>query len=367
MNFMNNIPIGCTPGASFRRRFLYVVSALFFSLFYCGTVCTPSALAQSWADNMFAIKSHNFGNVPLLSDTQYGFVVHNTTPQDVRIASVSSSCTCAEAWAPTKTIKSGEKGEIIVKINTSGQHKQRKSSTITVTFDRPRAAHVQLEVTVYIRPDIVLSPGSVNFGTIREGQKVVKTVQLHYAGNPNWQLVGIDKANKNPYIHAGAVPLANSENNREITYNIQVTLSDKAPPGYVREILRFITNDQNSVALELPVNGFVMDALVAKPSPFQFGSIAPGETVTKYLVLRASQPFRIRSVRCPDDRRFIFSPSDQTSSVHIIAVTLTSRQEHAENVARTIHVDTTLEDQGRLQIPIYAHFLSAENVNWSPL
>ena len=353
MNFTYYMPIG----SLWRTILVRVGSVLLLSAF-----CSSSAWAQSWADSMFAIKSHNFGNVPLLSDTQYSFVFRNTTGQDVRIASVSSSCGCADVSVPVKTIKSGEKGEIIAKVNTSGQHTKNKSATITVTFDRPSTAHVQLEVAVYIRPDIVLNPGSVNFGMVREGQKITKTVQLQYAGNPNWRLVRIDRTNK--YIHATAKPLENPGNSREITYDIQITLSDKAPAGDVRDILRFITNDQNAVAIELPVSGLVMDALVAKPSPFLFGSITPGETVTKYLVLRASQPFRIRSIRC-DDRRFIFSPSDQTSSVHIVAVTLTSRQENAENVARTIQVETSLEDQGRLQIPIYAHFLSAEDANFS--
>jgi len=327
--------------------------------------CSDTVCAQSWADGMFAIKSHNFGSIPLLSDTQYSFVFHNTSKQDVHIASATSSCSCTEVSVPVRTIKSGEKGEIVAKINTSGQHKQNKSATITVTFDKPSTAYVQLEVAVYIRPDIVLNPGSLDFGMVLEGQKVTKTVQLQYAGNPNWRLIRIDRANKNPFIHAVAKLQENSGNNREMTYDIQVVLSDKAPAGDIREILRFVTNDQSSVAIELPINGFVMDALVAKPSPFQFGSIAPGETVTKYLVLRASQPFRVKNVRCPDDRRFIFSPSDQTSSVHIVAVTLTSRQENAENVAGIIHVETTLPDQEKLKIPIYAYYLSAEDVNFN--
>ncbi|MCL2304483.1 MAG: DUF1573 domain-containing protein [Planctomycetaceae bacterium] len=356
MNFTYYLPIDSLRCTVFVRA----VSVLFLSVFCCNAVW-----AQSWADNLFTIKSHDFGNVPLLSDTQYSFVFHNTTKQDIHITSVTSSCTCTDASAPVKTIKSGEKGEIIAKINTSGQRTKKQGATITVAFDKPSIAYVQLEVSVYIRPDIVLNPGSVDFGAVREGQKTVKTVQLQYAGSPNWRLVRIDRANKNPYIHATATLQENSGSGREITYKIEVTLSDKAPAGYVREILRFVTNDQNSIAIELPISGFIMDALVAKPSPFQFGSIAPGETVTKYLVLRASQPFRIKSVKCPEDRRFVFSPSDQSSSVHIIAVTLTSQQENAENVARTIHVETTLEDQGRLKIPVYTNFLSTEDVNFN--
>ena len=345
-----------------RLRFLRMPTCFAFALWFL-FACSGVSFAQSWADNMFTIKSHDFGSVPLLSDTHYSFVFHNTSKQDVHIASVSSSCSCTDAYAPVKTIRSGEKGEIVAKINTSGQHTKKKGATLTVAFDRPSTAYVQLEVAVYIRPDIVLNPGAVDFGAVREGQKITRTVQLQYAGNPNWQLVQIDRANKNRYIHARAEHSKSQTNSREITYNIQITLSEQTPPGYVREILRFITNDKNSPAIELPVSGFVMDPLVAKPSPFQFGSIAPGETVTKYLVLRASQPFRVKSVKCPDDRRFVFSPSDQSSSIHIVAVTLTSKQEDAENIARTVYIETTLSDQGKIQVPVYARFLSAEAAN----
>ncbi|MGL6196311.1 MAG: DUF1573 domain-containing protein [Thermoguttaceae bacterium] len=340
-----------------------IALAIFFSL-------TSLSHAQSWADNMFEIKSHNFGSVPLLSDTRYSFVFHNKEKEDVHILSATSSCSCTEPIITKRTIKSGEKGEIIAKINTSGQHVKNKGATITVKFDRPREAIVQLEVSVYIRPDIVLSSGAVDFGAVQEGKEVSRKLTLQYAGDPKWELVKIQRANDNKYIHARAERKELAENGRDIIYEITVTLSPKTPPGYVREILRFVTNEKRSnakgqgefAAIELPITGIVMDPLVAKPSPFQFGSVSPGETVTKYMVLRAAQPFKVKSVTS-DDNRLYFSPSDQVSSIHIIAVTITSEQNSAEKVSRLIKVNTDLNDQGTITVPVYVRFLSVEETD----
>ena len=328
--------------------------------------------AQSWADSMFEIKSHNFGSVPLKSDTQHEFVFTNKLKQDIQIRSVDSSCMCTDVSYSKKVIKSGEQGSIIAKANTSGQIKGKRGATITVTFDKPTLAVVQLEVSVYIRPDVVLDPGSIDFGIVGEGRHLSKTVTLQYAGNPNWTLVPpIVRANNNQYITAKASRVDSPGKNGLVTYKIVVSLNekDKAPPGDVREILRFKTSEgidaqgrEKTSIIELPVTAFVMDTLVAKPSPFQFGLIRPGETLTKYVVLQAAHPFRVTDARSSDDRFMLFK-SDQESRVHIVAVTLTSKQTNDEKVSSTLRIRTDLKDQKDLPIVVRAHFVSAEESN----
>lgn len=341
-------------------------------LLLLGCASVIHAQSSSWAENMFEIKSHNFGSVPLKSDAQYHFVFHNRTGSDVRIVSVSSSCSCTEASYTKKVVKNGEKGAIVAKVNTSGQHIKKRSSTLRVEFDQPNFAIVQLEVAVYIRPDIVLDPGNVDFGAVAEGKGGSKRIRLYYAGDPNWGLDRIDRANKNPYVNATATKITQGGSDREIVYDITVTLSEKTPPGYVHEVLRLITNKTSvdsmgrkvAATIELPVSGVVLDPLVAKPSPFQFGTIAPGETVTKYMVLRASQPFRIRDISCPKDGRFKFIPADQRRSIHVVAVSFTAQEDKAEDISETILVHTDLKDQSVLRIGVHARVLSEDKANF---
>ena len=59
-----------------------------------------------------------------------------------------------------------------------------KSSTVTVTFDQPQYAVVKIPVKVYIRTDVVLTPGSINFGAVDHGAAQERKIELTYAGDP---------------------------------------------------------------------------------------------------------------------------------------------------------------------------------------
>lgn len=333
---------------------------------------TSAVFSQNWAESLFKVKSHNFGKVALQSNTEYSFVFQNTLKSDIQIASISSSCSCTSPSYTKKVIKSMETGEIIAKVNTSGQHQGKRSATITVRFDRPSEAYVQLEVAVYIRPDVVLSPGTVDFGTVQEGKSISKTVQVQYAGNPNWKIQKIETST--PYLAYRAVPDESSKNPGEVTYNVTITLSSKTPPGYFRDNLRFITNEgslnergekSNSV-IELPVNAVIIDNLVAKPSPFQFGMVSPDEVVTKYLVLRGTQPFKVKKVST-NDPQFQFSVPQESSSVQIIAVTLTPRkntQKGSMSLAQKIKVETDIQDQDPIWVEVHARLLDEETAHF---
>ncbi|MGL6226882.1 MAG: DUF1573 domain-containing protein [Thermoguttaceae bacterium] len=334
---------------------------------------TSAVFSQNWAESLFKVKSHNFGKVALQSNTEYRFVFQNTLKSDIQIASVSSSCSCTSPSYSKKVIKSMETGEIIAKVNTSGQHQGKRSATITVRFDRPSEAYVQLEVAVYIRPDVVLSPGTVDFGTVQEGKSISKTVQVQYAGNPSWKIQKIETST--PYLAYRAVPDESSKNPGEVTYNVTVTLSSNTPPGYFRDNLRFITNEgslnergekSNSV-IELPVNAAILDNLVAKPSPFQFGMVSPDEVVTKYLVLRGTQPFKVKKVST-NDPQFQFSVPQESSSVQIIAVTLTPRkntQEGSRSLSQRIKVETDIQDQDPIWVEVHARLLDEETAHFN--
>ena len=51
-------------------------------------------------------------------------------------------------------------GEIIAEFNTR-DHRGHKAATIKVRFDKPFPAEVQLQVTGFIRTDVVLQPGAI--------------------------------------------------------------------------------------------------------------------------------------------------------------------------------------------------------------
>lgn len=290
-------------------------------IYWLQLLVAPTVFAQQWAENMFEERRHSFGNVAIGVEAIHRFKFKNPYPEDVHIASVTSSCGCTTPYWPKSPIKFGETGEVTAQLNTDGRFKENKSATLTVVFDRPYRAEVQLQVTSYIRPDVVITPGVADFGTVPEGKQVTKKLTVQYAGQTDWKLIDIERTNPHIFVRADQI----ESRNGRVVYDITVMMRDTMPSGYVHDMIRFVTNDPNPNAstVMLPVHGFVAAPLVAKPSPFVVGFVQPGETVKKNLVLRSDSPFRITKITSRD-QRFQFAVSDLEHSVHVLPIVFTA-------------------------------------------
>lgn len=346
------------------KKNLLLILALYAIYF----VTTSVVFAQKWAEDMFEERRHSFGSVAIGVEAIHRFKFTNPYPEDIHIVSVTSSCGCTTPSWPKNAIKYNETGEIIAKLNTDGQHKNDKSATLTVDIlakngDKPYRAQVQLQVTSYIRPDVVIKPGVVDFGSIREGKGVVKKLTLQYAGKPNWELVDIER--ENPHIQVDAEEVGRQ--NGRVLYSITVTILNTMPSGYVHDMVRFITNDPNpnGSVVTLPVHGYVTPPLVAKPSPFVIGFVQPGETIKKNLVLRSDAKFRITKITSNDPRfQFSFSNSENNTT-HVLPITFTADAELGD-LTEPILIQTTLAGQQQMHLitqgMVYDDHLLAERV-----
>ena len=322
---------------------------LFLALYAIQFVTTTWVFAQKWAEDMFEERRHNFGSVALGVEAVHRFKFTNPYPEDIHIVTVTSSCGCTTPTWPKTAIKYGESGEIVAKLNTDGQHKKEKSATLTVVIqakngDKAYRAQVQLQITSYIRPDVFVKPGVVEFGSIREGKSVVKKLTLEYAGKSDWKLVDVVCENPNIEVVATEVGRQNSH----VVYSITVTIHDSMPSGYVHDMIRFSTNDtiSNASIVTIPVHGYVTTSLVAKPSPFIVGCVQPGETVKKNLVLRSDVKFRITKISSKD-RRFQFSLSDLENETHLLPITFTADSSLGD-LTEPILIQTTLAGQQQM-------------------
>lgn len=364
--FLNSINIRLIVAA-----FVVAWVAVFFS----GTV----QAAETWGASLFSVKRHDFGRVALGVDAEYRFKFKNDYVEELRVVSVNSSCGCTSVSAPKTSIKSAEEGEIVAKLNTGGQHTRDKSATLTVHLEtvvdgKTLSDVVQLFVTGYIRPDVVLTPGIVEFGAASEGKSVVRVVKLEYVGREDWALTKIER--NNPFVHARAEEIKRSGG--EVAYKITVTLKPDAPVGYVKDTLRFSTSEKKpgmneAVEIVLPIQGVVTAPIHAKPSPFMVGLVSPGESVVKSFVVRSETPFRILDVRTTD-KRFRFTFAEQKSNIQIVSVLFsakTSTETDPVRLSEKIRIRTDLPDQEFVEIDALARIapkeesepVAAEDVN----
>ncbi len=293
------------------------------------------ACGQEWARNMFPVRSHSFGVVARGAKTQFAFEVQNRYAVEVHIASVRTSCGCTTPSITKPTLRTYEKGAILATFNTGSFLGDRKA-TLTVTFDKPRYAEVQLQVRGRIRGDVEVVPSGVSFGAVDQGRTASRTIEVRRFGGGNWKIREVRSSSD--FISAEVLPTRLSSG--QTAYRLTARLKEGAPVGYFNDQLTLVTNDRTMPYLPVHVDGQIVAPVTVSPAALFLGTVPPGQKVTRKIVVRAKQPFKIVGVR-PEDDRFSFKLDDTAKTVHIVPLTFTAGSEVAK-VVETVTVETDL-------------------------
>lgn len=291
------------------------------------------ATADDWAKKMFSQTSHDFRTVGRGAKAEYYFEFTNPYKEDVRVASVSTSCGCTTPTVTQKLVKSRETAAVIAKLNTD-THIGDKSAVITVIFDRPYYSEVQLQVRGHIRTDVTFSPTEVNFGEITIGQSKQQDVVVTHTGAANWEIRDVRS-------HCADLAVVLGPQERfpgGVRYRMRVSTRGELPAGDIRELLTLVTNDSHFPTINMSVTGRVRPSLEVSPAALNLGNLKAGETVEKRLVIRADQEFAIRNVTC-EDPRFRFDVPAGQKKLHFVKVFFTA-DDQAGSISRTINIAT---------------------------
>jgi hypothetical protein len=329
------------------RREETSVARIVVLLFAFLGLSAAEGFAQDWAQKLFKTTSHDFGSVARGAKADFAFEIVNCYKEDVHISGVRSSCGCTTPTASKTTLKTWEKAEIVASLNTRSFTGQ-KNATLTVTIDQPFFAEVQLSIAAYIRRDVVFSPGAVQLGAVEQGKPAERVIDVAYAGRDDWRIVDVRSAN--PHLE---VELNEKERgDGRVGYTMLVRLDGEAASGYILDQLTVVTNDRNMMSIPLAVEGRIVAPLSVSPGSLVLGVLTPGQTVTKQLVVRGNEPFRILKMECGDPS-FQFQPSTEPKELHIVPVTFTAKSEGAK-IAETIVITTDLGEGSRTECKVTA-------------
>jgi hypothetical protein len=206
------------------------------------------ASAQDWANKMFAVTSHNFGTVAKGSKTEYRFVFRNLYKEDLHVAGVRTSCGCTSPTVSKRDLKTHETAEVVATFNTrtfTGQH----GATLTVTFDKPFHAEVQLRVAGNIRGDVTFDPPFVDLGNVELGKGVERTVRVTRVGGSAWEINDVRSANADFEV-ALSKPTTGAG---QTTYDLTMRLKPEAQAGYIKGQLVLVTNDPRATQIPMDV------------------------------------------------------------------------------------------------------------------
>lgn len=303
---------------------------------------------QDWAQRMFDQTTHDFGVTARGAKTEHRFTVENIYVEDANISAVRYGCRCITPRISKSRLKTWEKTEIVAVVDTRTFVGQ-KDATLTVIFDKPFPAEVQLHVHCRIRGDIVVQPESVCFGSVVQGSGASQKATIDYAGRGDWRIEKVQSTN--PHLEARAVESARGGG--RVGYNLEVKLKKTAPVGYFRDQLILVTNDPSTRSSRVPVavEGRVTPGIVFAQS-LSVGVVAAGQTVTRPLVVSRKEPFRILAVES-NDPRFRCTTPRTAKKVHLLSITFTAGQIEGRVNAK-IRIETDVADTKVLEVAVYA-------------
>ena len=288
----------------------FLVAATFTAAF-----AADAAPAQEWAQKMFSVTSHNFGTVARGSKTEFRFTFRNLYKEDVHVVGVRTSCGCTSPEVSKRDLKTHETADIVAKFNTRtflGQH----GATLTVTFDKPFFAEVQLRVAGNIRGDVTFEPSFVDLGNVDLGKGASRDVRVTHVGATPWEIKDVRSVNPNFEVHLSKPTHTATQS----AYDLNVRLKPETPAGYVKGQLILVTNDPKAAQIPMDVEGRVVAEVTVSPQLLALGAVQPGRSVTKNVVVRANRPFCVTGVTCSDG--CLSCPTKaEAATVHILPVT----------------------------------------------
>jgi len=303
--------------------------------FFLSICLASTASAGTWAENLFSELSHEFGSIPRGSDQRCQFIINNSTQGPIRLTGMSRTCGCTQVTLDEKVVLDqntkvsrenklilpGQQARIGVVLDTRG-FTGHKSAEITVSFDQPSNVDVRLTVSSFIRQDIVLNPGAIQFGSLSSGQEMIKELDIEYAGAANWQILSVTSASPDMDVQFAELYRRPGQVGYRITANLKAT----APVGSLRESITVETNDSGVPQFGLLVNGQIQPELIVTPTSLSMGSLRTGQTVTRQVLLRGKKPFQVVSVEGGNGEFRVEKP-EGSSAFHKVIVRFTGSDE----------------------------------------
>jgi hypothetical protein len=283
---------------------------------------TSNVWAQKWAEDMFDKLEHDFGVVARGADAKYRLAITNKYKPDVHIASVRTSCGCTAAKPSQDTIKSLEKAYIELTMDTK-KFTLQKDSSVTITFDQPKPAEVRIPVKAFIRSDVVLTPGGIEFGPITKGTDAERKISIAFAGRDNWTIRNVISKN----AHVAAKVVQTGRGGGRVAYDLLVTAKGDLPIGEFREQLTLVTDDPSNQYIPVLVDGRVEREYTVNPELVDFGTLAPGAKKTVNVIIRGKKPFTIEKIESESTDMFEVQLPAQARPIHVLPLTLNAPTE----------------------------------------
>jgi hypothetical protein len=304
-------------------------------------IAVPGLRAEDaeWARAMFdpEMLRINYKSVAKGQDVSFKLRVNNIYQEEMQITALATSCGCL-SWDENKlgpngalglpgaiVIPSGQSRVVTLRLDTIRHSGEKRGTHGMVTFYEPSKNQFGIATIYaegYIRTDVVIQPGSVNFGSVDPNKGAEQRLTVNYAGRNNWSLTSA-KFNS---PHLSAEILEKSRANGLVNYDLVVRLSPAAPIGTLRDQMVLVTDDLNNPQIPVQVEAKVESEIVVTDA--NFGTLVPGKPKDVVVIVRYTKlpvkPFKIEKFeRTEQESTIKVKKSDDLRPLHQLTLTFT--------------------------------------------
>lgn len=307
---------------------------------------------QTWVDSVFPKRLHDFGTVARGSKISHAFRIVNTTDQDIRIADWRTKCGCTDVRVGSREIPPGTQTVIEAVIDTT-KFQGYKASGLTLVLDKPQFLEVDLNLTCFIRGDLVVIPGQADFGIVPRGTKPSVAINLTYGGaQPDWSVLKMQTLSE--HVTARMQEVGRSPGG-QVQYVLSATLNPSAPTGFFKDEITLVTNDPTGPTIPISVSANVQSVVTAAPSILNIGRVRPGQVVKKTVLVRSSQPFQVTGISTSSDDLSAAAASKGDSAKAVQTVSLTFKApESIGPYNGVLEIATDLKDEPPVKVTTFA-------------
>jgi hypothetical protein len=312
-----------------------------------------AAEAGAWTDALFPERKHDFGMVPRGVKVKHDFLLVNRLAEPVTILNLRASCGCTSGRANSATVAPGQSAVIEAEMDTRNLVGPKSTSLfVTLVTASGREGEARLDVSTHSLSDLVLNPGSVDFGTVTRGQAATRLLTIDRINAPGWRFVRMASASR--ALNAQLVETGRSEGS--VNYSLTVSLKPDIPPGPMRAELLLYSNDPETPSIPIMVNASVRGDLSAAPSVLSLGQIHSSAGAQGRFVIRGARPFGIKSIDGAGDGFSTSAPDGTHNATHVVTVAYKPEEGSTRgDIRHVFRVHTDLPDEPPIDLIATLH------------
>jgi hypothetical protein len=309
--------------------------------------------AAAWTDALFPQNRHDFGPVPRGARVKHDFLLVNRLAEPITILNLRPSCGCTSGRASASIVGPGQTAVIEAQMDTRN-FVGLKSTVLYVALMTAggREAEAGLGVTAQILSDIVLNPGSIDFGTVLRGQSPTQVLTIDRINGEGWRFERMISASR----ALNAQLVETGRKGGAVSYSLSVSLKPDAPAGSLRDEIRLISNDPETPSIPILVTARIRGDLTAAPSILALGQLSSSAGVQGRFIIRGSRPFTIQSIEGAGDGFSTTGTTGARQAVHVVTVAYKPEDGTTRgDIRRVFRIHTDLPGEPPLDLTATLH------------